>query len=103
MGSQPRRDRFDKLPFQQPLIVTDSFVEDAERIIGQIMSDLNLYAHCRRLGLDDYIMLKYGAQEISIRWSTVATTMQAILGAVYFDGGMIAVKQVMTAMGLIPF
>jgi ribonuclease III len=64
----------------------------------QLLSNDNLTSIGRKLGIEKLLVLSPGA-----RWASdymVATTMEAIIGAVYLDGGMKAVGQLMANLGL---
>ncbi|KAL6720828.1 hypothetical protein ACLMJK_002753 [Lecanora helva] len=70
--------------------------------IMEIATNENLDSVGKRLGLDKHVILAPGVDPTQVPWRTMAATVEAILGAVYFDGGMVAVRQVMGKMGLVP-
>ena len=72
----------------------------ADAILQEVATNGNLAAVGLSLGLNAYINVPHGTQ--SIAGGTIATTMEAILGAVYLDGGILRVRQVMWNMGLVP-
>jgi dsRNA-specific ribonuclease len=64
----------------------------------QLLSNKNLTNIGRKLGIEILLVLSPGA-----RWASdymVATMMEAIIGAVYLDGDMKAVEQLMANLGL---
>ncbi|KAL9607914.1 MAG: hypothetical protein Q9167_007217 [Letrouitia subvulpina] len=81
----------------------DGLHTTAERfnyILQEVGGNQNLTTIGRQNGLDHFINLAAGARQPSA--GTVATTVEAVIGAVYLDGGMIHVKAVMETLGLVP-
>lgn len=62
------------------------------------MGNLNLSAVGFAHGLDSCVILNPGTQSVSDK--TMATTVEAILGAVYMDGGDGALNAVLVNLGL---
>lgn len=69
--------------------------------MGQVGSNANLNRIGRANGLHHYVnaTCSYG-QQSSVSPATMTTTVGAILGAVYLDGGLEMVEQVMFRLGL---
>ena len=70
-------------------------------VVSSVGSNANLDAIGRGHGLDQFVVTNpssWGA----VAPGTMASTVEAILGAVYLDGGMDAVKLVMRTLGLGP-
>ena len=67
--------------------------------IRGVMSNDNLTGVGVARGLDDCVMLNPGTTQVSS--NTMATTVQAILGAVHVDDGDVALARVMVTLGLI--
>ena len=67
--------------------------------ISNVASNSNLAIVGRQHCLDRYINPTPGTVEISN--GTIADTVEAIIGAVYLDGGLGAAKQVMERLGLL--
>ena len=74
----------------------------ADQIVKEVASNGNLDVIGKRLGLDKYVNVPDSMLGFGVPWRTMAATMEAILGAVYFDGGMVWVKRVMRCIGLVP-
>ncbi len=64
-----------------------------------VASNSNLAAIGYRLGLEPFINPAGGARSIS--HGTMADSMEAIIGAVYLDGGLTAATNVMETLGLL--
>ncbi|KAL6719771.1 hypothetical protein ACLMJK_001692 [Lecanora helva] len=73
----------------------------ADAIVKEVASNENLDTVGKRLGLDRYVEVAPGMRGIQVPWRTMAATMEAMIWAVYVDGGIEAVKQVMRTMGLV--
>ena len=70
-------------------------------VVSAVGSNANLEAVGRHNGLDQFVNTNpssWGA----VSSGTMAHTVEAILGAVYLDGGMNSVQQVMRTLGLGP-
>ena len=77
-------------------------IEQAARVLEEVVTNENLDLIGKKLGLDKYVSVPGAMRGLVIPWRTMAATMEAILGAVYFDEGMPAAKRVMETMGLVP-
>lgn len=66
----------------------------------QVGSNVNLDRAGRRHGLDVFVC-RNPSQRAGVSPATMATTVEAILGAVYLDGGIDNVSQVMQTLGLV--
>ena len=75
--------------------------ERAAAILEETATNTRLNLTGKEVGLDQYVNIKNTGQE-TVSKKTMADTMEAILGAVYFDGGIAAVKTVMRKLGLVP-
>lgn len=62
----------------------------------------NLNRVGKTVGLDRHINRWGTGASGEVPWKTMCDTMEAVLGAVWLDGGMEAVKGVMATLGLIP-
>ena len=71
----------------------------ANRILQTVATKENLDTVGRNLGLDGYINVPDGTQRIELR--TMAATIKGILGAVFLDGGIQAVRAFMRTMGVV--
>ena len=91
------------LPFLSTMVApaSDTGLERASDIVGRVGSNANLDRVGRFHWLDDFICCN-PAQAGHISLNTMATTVEAILGAVYIDGGIDRVSQVMQTLGLVP-
>jgi ribonuclease-3 len=77
-------------------------IEEIQEVVSVIATNKNLYQQGLALGLDPFIV-KNPSQQGSVAGRIVmATTMEAILGAVYYDSSknLEACERVMAAMGL---
>ena len=81
---------------------TDRHQDRATQILEEVTTNTNLNYVGKNLCLDQYVNRSGTGNSGSVAPKTMATTMEAILGAVYYDGGMDAVKKVMKTMGLVP-
>ena len=72
----------------------------ASDIVQQIGSNANLDHVGRLHGLDAFVC-RNPAQGNYVSPSTMTATVEAILGAVYLDGGIGSVSQVMETLGLV--
>lgn len=69
------------------------------QIRQSVASNANLQRIGLELGLDRFIGVAEGNSPAALR--PVADTVEAILGVVYLDSGMLEVKDVMKALGLV--
>ncbi|KAI9818400.1 MAG: hypothetical protein M1827_000458 [Pycnora praestabilis] len=79
-------------------------VEDrgrASQVVSDVGSNVNLDRVGRANGIDACIN-KNPAQGRMVSPGTMTATIEAILGAVYLDSGMIAAAQVMQTLSLVP-
>lgn len=74
----------------------------ANQIEKQVAVNPNLDRVGKGKGLDQYVNRQGTGASGEVSWKTMADAMEAILGAVYFDGGLGAVKRVMVTLGLVP-
>ena len=79
---------------------SDTGIERASDIVGRVGSNANLDRVGRLYWLDDFIC-RNPSQAGYISPNTMAATVEAILGAVYLDGGIDHVSQVMQTLGLV--
>lgn len=63
-------------------------------------SNKNLQSIGLELGLERFINTPEGVPPSTLR--PVADTVEAILGAIYLDSGLVEVRDVMDALGLVP-
>ena len=63
-------------------------------------SNVNLQRIGLELGLERFINTPGSVSAATMR--SVADTVKAILGAIYLDSGLVGVKDVMDALGLVP-
>ncbi|KAI9739551.1 MAG: hypothetical protein M1834_006267 [Cirrosporium novae-zelandiae] len=75
---------------------------EADRKLQQIASNINLNLVGRNKGLDSFVQGNPSQGRV-VAPRTMADTIEAVLGAVYLDGGMIHAKEAMTVLGLIIF
>ena len=86
-------------------LLSDRGVGQASEITQRVASNANLDRTGRYHGLDDFICrnpARNPAQPGYISPKTMADTVEAILGALYLDGGIDHVRQVMQTLGLVP-
>ena len=90
------------LPFLSTTVApaSDTGLERASDIVGRVGSNANLGRVGRLYGLDEFIC-RNPSQAVYISPNTMAATVEAILGAVYLDGGINHVSQVMQTLGLV--
>ncbi|KAJ5781560.1 uncharacterized protein N7518_010043 [Penicillium psychrosexuale] len=76
--------------------------EDIQNVITKVASNDNLYERGIALGLDRFIVKNPGQWGMTAGKKTMATTMEAILGAVFYDSAKNDndLKRVLTALGL---
>lgn len=67
-------------------------------VASTVLSNANFGTVGRAMGLDRCVILNPGTKSVSN--GTMATTVEAILVAVYLDGGMEALARVATGLGL---
>lgn len=67
----------------------------------QVATNPNLDRIGRAHRLERYINLR-GIGSTSVNVRAMSTTVEAILGAVWYDGGLTAAETVMVALGLVP-
>ena len=82
-------------------LLSDRGIGRASAITQRVGSNANLDRIGRLYGLDD-LVCPNPAQPGYISPNTMAATVEAILGAVYLDGGITSVSQVMQTLGLVP-
>ena len=87
------------LPFT--CLLSDRGIGRANEIMQRVGSNANLDRTGRLYELDDFIC-RNPAQPGHISPNTMADTVEAILGAVYLDGGINSVSQVMQTLRLVP-
>ena len=80
---------------------SDTGPERASDIVGRVGSNANLNRLGRLHSLDEFIC-RNPSQAGYISQNTMASTVEAILGAVYLDRGIDHVSQVMQTLGLVP-
>lgn len=90
-------------PFLSPTVApaSDTGLERASDIVAHVASNDNLVRVGRLHWLDNFICGN-PSQAGYIPPKTMADTVEAILGAVYLDGGIQCVGQVMKTLGLVP-
>ncbi|KAJ5131464.1 uncharacterized protein N7515_007503 [Penicillium bovifimosum] len=73
-----------------------------QNVITNVASNDNLYAQGLALGLESFIVKNPAQWDLPVGRKTMATTMEAIIGAVYYDSGKNrdATERVITALGL---
>ena len=77
-------------------------VERLSRIVSDVGSNAKLGMVGRTHGLDAFINKSPSDKYSSVGTMTMASTVEAIIGAVYLDNGMKSVDKVMRNMGLMP-
>ncbi|KAL8793143.1 MAG: hypothetical protein Q9195_004255 [Heterodermia aff. obscurata] len=70
-------------------------------ILAEVSTNDQLNLRGKEVGLDQYVYITNTGQA-TVSKRTMADAMEAILGAVYLDGGIQATKTVMKALGLVP-
>ncbi|KAJ5238079.1 hypothetical protein N7489_008170 [Penicillium chrysogenum] len=75
---------------------------EIQNVITKVASNDNLYDRGIALGLDPFIVKNPGQWGITAGKKTMATTMEAIIGAVFYDSAKNGddLKRVLTALGL---
>lgn len=73
-------------------------LEDWTRIVQETASNVNLAIVGKAKGLDSCVVLNPGTT--SVTDSVMATTIEAIIGAVELDGGRAAAGEVIEGLGL---
>ena len=68
-------------------------------MIQEVANNQNLARVGRLANLNAFVLLAHGVGEPSAR--TMATTVEAILGAVYLDSSLADVRHVMVTLGLV--
>ena len=81
-------------------LATDAVLGRASDIMQQVGSNTNLDRAGRLYGLDAFVC-RNPSQGAYVSPITMAATVEAILGAVYLDGGINNVSQVMQTLGLV--
>lgn len=95
-----------RIPFRNPQIIcklTAPFMADEiQNTITQVASNNNLHSRGVSLGLDPFIIKNPGQWGVVAGKNVMATTMEAIIGAVYYDSNKDrnACERVMAALGL---
>ncbi|KAJ5523801.1 hypothetical protein N7494_010451 [Penicillium frequentans] len=76
--------------------------EEIQNVIEKVASNVNLYRKGLALGLDPYIVKNPSQRNEVAGRIVMATTMEAILGAVYYDSNknIDACERVMSVLGL---
>ncbi|CAP79820.1 hypothetical protein E8E15_008299 [Penicillium rubens] len=76
--------------------------EEIQNVITKVASNINLYYRGIALGLDPFIVKNPGQLGITAGRKTMATTMEAIIGAVFYDSAKNGddLKRVLIALGL---
>lgn len=93
-------------PFPNKYIICSLTVsimaEDIQNTITRVASNINLYARGVALGLDPFIVKNPGQWGVMAGRNVMATTMEAIIGAVFYDSNKDreACERVMAALGL---
>lgn len=90
-----------QIPIHRPYSVLTERAGRASQIVSDVGSNVNLDRVGRLHRLDQHIN-RNAAQGQLISPVTMTATVEAILAAVYIDGGLSAVKQVMQTLGLGP-
>lgn len=80
---------------------TYALPEAIQDIVSFVGANANLDTVGRTHGLDRFVVTN-PASRGAVSHGTMATTVEAILGAAYLDGGMVAVIQTMRTLGLGP-
>ena len=73
---------------------------EADRLRKELLNNENLQRICVMCGIDRFINLN-PSSPIAAK-GTMSDTMEAIFGAINEDGGLEALKAVMTSLGLLP-
>lgn len=92
-------------------LTTDAFLKcprrrrlggDIQNVITKVDSNDNLYDRGIALGLDPFIVKNPGQWGITAGKKTMATTMETIIGAVFYDSAKNDddLERVLTALGL---
>lgn len=76
--------------------------ERLSRLVSDVGSNDNLDKQGRTRGLDRLININPSQEHLRIGGYTLATTVEAIIGAVYLDSGMRSIPLVMENLGLMP-
>lgn len=74
----------------------------ADAIVKEVAANDNLNQVGKAMGLDRHINRRGTGASGEVSWKTMCDTMEAVVGAVWFDGGLVAVKGVMGTLGLVP-
>lgn len=77
-------------------------IQCADLIVKEVAANDNLDRVGKAVGLDRYINRRGTGASGEVSWKTMCDTMEAVLGAVWSDGGLGAVKGVMGGLGLVP-
>ena len=67
-----------------------------------VPANANLDRIARAHGLDNFVCLNTRAQGQQVMTTQMTATLEAIIGGVWLDGGLEAVKRMMTTLGLVP-
>ena len=75
---------------------TDIFgTQDVDKALNEIASDYKLSEIGRKAGLGKYVNVPDGIRRFEIPWRIMAATVQALIGAIYLERGIVGVKKVM--------
>ncbi|KAL2040771.1 hypothetical protein N7G274_006229 [Stereocaulon virgatum] len=74
----------------------------ATAILQDVSANANLDRVARSHGLDNFVCLDTRAQGHRVMITQMTATVEAILGGVWLDGGLEAVKGTMINLGLVP-
>lgn len=77
-------------------------IERLSRVVSDVGSNANLDMVGRTNGLDALINKNPSDKDASVGTTTMAGTVEAVLGAVYLDSDMKSVAKVMQNLGLMP-
>ena len=88
------------MSYQYWRTTSDSGLENGSDVVQRVGSNANLDRIGRLHGLEAYIC-RNPSQRGHISPVTMTATVEAILGAVYLDGGISNVGQVMQRLGLV--
>ena len=67
----------------------------------EVATNVRLDQTGKLFGLDKFVNIM-GTGQTTVNWRAMAATVEGILGAVFLDGGLAAIKRVMRALNLVP-